>query len=78
VSWATLIVGRSLAVEASQRGGYLFRLDRPGWIPLIAYQPLEFNAHPRWRPGLEADPVNVSLGVSLREPCPLCHDFNTT
>jgi hypothetical protein len=73
-----LIVGRGLAIKAGQGGGYLLRLDRPGWVTLIAYQPFEFDADPRRRPRLEADPVDVSLGVSLREPCPLCHNFDTT
>jgi len=62
----------------SQGGGYLLRPDRQGWIASIADQPFEFDAYPLRRPRFEADPVNVRLGVSLGEPCPLYHDFNTT
>jgi hypothetical protein len=62
----------------SQGGGYLLCPDRQGWIARIADQPLEFDAYPLRRPRFEADPVNVRLGVSLREPRPLYHDFNTT
>jgi hypothetical protein len=62
----------------SQGGGYLVRPDRQCWIARIADQPLEFDAYPLRRPRFEADPVNVRLGVSLRELCPLDHDFNTT
>jgi len=61
-----------------QGGGYLLRPDRQCWIAGIADQPLEFDAHPPRRPRLEADPVNMRLGVSLREPRPLDHDFNIT
>jgi hypothetical protein len=62
----------------SQGGSYLLRPDRQRWIARIADQPLQFDAHPLRRPGLEADPVNVRLGVSLREARPPDHDFNTT
>jgi hypothetical protein len=62
----------------SQGGGYLLRSDREGWIARIADQPLEFDPYPLRRAGFEADPVNVCLGASFREPRPLCHDFNTT
>jgi hypothetical protein len=62
----------------SQGGGYLLRPDRQCWIATIADQPLEFDADPLRRARFEADPVNVRLGVSLREPRPLDHDFNTT
>jgi hypothetical protein len=62
----------------SQGGSYLLRLDRQRWIAGIADQPLQFDAYPLRRPRLEADPVNMSLGVGFREPRPLDHDFNTT
>jgi hypothetical protein len=62
----------------SQGRGYLLRPDRQRWIARIADQPLEFDTYPLRRPRLEADPVYVCLGVSLREPRPLDHDFNTT
>jgi hypothetical protein len=62
----------------SQGSGYLLGPDRQRWIARIADQPLEFNPYPLRRPRLEADPVNVRLGVSLREPRPVYHDFNTT
>jgi hypothetical protein len=62
----------------SQGGGYLLGPDRQCWIAKIADQPLEFDAYPLRRPSLEADPVNVRLGISLREPRPVYHDFNTT
>jgi hypothetical protein len=62
----------------SQGGGYLLRPDRQRWIARIADQPLEFDTYPLRRPRLEADPVHVRLGVSLGEPRPLDHDFNTT
>jgi len=45
---------------------------------VIANQPLEFDADPFRRTCLEADAVHVSLGIGLRERCPLDHDFNTT
>ena len=64
--------------ERSQGGGYLLRPDRQGWIARIADQPFEFDADPFGRPGLETDPVNVSLGVSFREARPLDHGSNTT
>jgi len=62
----------------SQGGSYLLRPDRQRGIAGIANQPLQFDAYPLRRPRLEADPVNVRLGVSLREPRPLDHDFNIT
>jgi hypothetical protein len=62
----------------SQSGGYLLRPERQRWIARIADQPLEFDAYPLRRPRFEADPVNVRLGVSLCEPRPVDHDFNTT
>ncbi len=48
-----------------QGGGYLLRLDRQGWVTAIADQPLEFDAYPFRRACLEADAVNVRLGVGL-------------
>ena len=71
----TLLAGRGIGLEGGQGGGYLFRPDRLRWIARIADQPLEFDAHPLRRTGLEGDPVNVRLGVRLREARPLCHDF---
>jgi hypothetical protein len=62
----------------SQGGSYLLRPDRQCWIAGIADQPLQFDAYPLRRARLEADPVNVRLGVGLREPRPLDHDLNTT
>ncbi len=54
-----------------QGGGYLFRPDRQRWIAGIADQPLEFDADPLRRAGLEADPVNMRFGVRLREARPV-------
>jgi len=61
-----------------QGGGYLLRPDRQCWIAGIADQPLEFDADSLRRAGLEADPVNVRLGVRLREACPFYHDWHIT
>jgi len=75
VSRVAVLAGRGIGLKGGQGGGYLFRPDRLRWIARIADQPLEFEAHPPRRAGLEGDPVNVRLGVRLREARPLCHDF---
>jgi hypothetical protein len=75
---AALLAGRGIGLEGGQGGGYLLRPDRQRWIAQIADQPLEFDAHPFRRAGLEGDAVNVRLGVRFREVRPIDHDFNIT
>jgi hypothetical protein len=75
VSPAALLAGPGAGLEAGQGGGYLFRPDRQRGIAGIAHQPLEFDADPLRRAGLETDPVNVRFGVRFREARPLYHDL---
>ena len=78
VSRVALLAGRGTGPEGSQGGGYLFRPDRPCWVTRIADQPFEFDAYPLRRACFKGDPVNVRLGVRLRESRPLDHNFNPT
>ena len=77
VSRVALLAGRGIGLKGGQGGGYLFRPDRQRWLAGIADQPFEFDADPLRRAGLEADPVNVRLGVRFRE-APVDHDLKTT